>query len=225
MQTSETYKLMYRLSLIPQIIDKCCNSTHSCLFSADRELPKSEKDWTVLLQQQQQMHSREMQKWRDIVDLCIQLIKQVRLGQTPLFCYGGVWFQQMAINIHELSLYPSQNTARLSSFPYGDTCIQGSAKARRMPALIVQADMDNLSNKARPCACTHHALQLRIMKRVKMLSCLILSSSLHQMNIDCRQLSSWKGRVDHVVKLQAQCALRNVVLWYIYGLGPIQGGP
>ena len=32
------------------------------------------------------------------------------------------------------------------------------------------------------------------------------------MNIDCRQLSSWKGRVNHVPKLQAQRALCNLVL-------------
>ena len=28
------------------------------------------------------------------------------LCQTPLCCPGGIWFQQTAINIHELSLYP-----------------------------------------------------------------------------------------------------------------------
>ena len=35
------------------------------------------------------------------------------------------------------------NTTRLAPFPYGDTRIQGSAKAQHMPAMIVQADLDH----------------------------------------------------------------------------------
>ena len=35
------------------------------------------------------------------------------------------------------------------------------------------------------------------------------------MNIDCRQLSSWKGHVNHLPKLQAQRALCNLVLLFI----------
>ena len=37
------------------------------------------------------------------------------------------------------------NTARLAPFPYEDMHIQGSAKARRMPVMIAQADLDHLS--------------------------------------------------------------------------------
>ena len=37
------------------------------------------------------------------------------------------------------------STARLAPFPYGDRRVQGSAKAQRMPAMIAQADLDNLS--------------------------------------------------------------------------------
>ena len=37
------------------------------------------------------------------------------------------------------------NTTRLAPFCYGDTRVQGSAKGQRMPARIVQADLDNLS--------------------------------------------------------------------------------
>ena len=35
------------------------------------------------------------------------------------------------------------------------------------------------------------------------------------MNTDCRQLLSWKGRVNHMPKLQAQRALCNLLLLYI----------
>nr|XP_054759919.1 protein Aster-B-like isoform X1 [Lytechinus pictus] len=68
------------------------------------ELPKSEKDWTVLLQQQQQMHSKEMQKWRDIVDLCIQLIKQMEATLGEL--HSGISPTDTIPNIKEL-LQPS----------------------------------------------------------------------------------------------------------------------
>ena len=37
------------------------------------------------------------------------------------------------------------NTARLAPTSYGDMRIQGSAKAWRMPAMIAQANLDNLS--------------------------------------------------------------------------------
>ena len=33
----------------------------------------------------------------------------------------------------------------IAPFPYGDTCVQGLAKVPRMPAMIAQADLDNLS--------------------------------------------------------------------------------
>ncbi|XP_030833716.1 protein Aster-B [Strongylocentrotus purpuratus] len=64
------------------------------------ELPKSEKDWTVLLQQQQQMHAKEMQKWRDIVDLCIQLIKQMETTLGEL--HSGISPSDAIPNIKEL---------------------------------------------------------------------------------------------------------------------------
>ena len=37
------------------------------------------------------------------------------------------------------------NTATLAPLPYGYTHVQGSAEAQRMPAMIVQTDLDNLS--------------------------------------------------------------------------------
>ena len=37
------------------------------------------------------------------------------------------------------------NTARLAPFPYGDTRVQGSAKARHVPKMTAQADLDKLS--------------------------------------------------------------------------------
>ncbi|XP_071476609.1 protein Aster-B-like [Diadema antillarum] len=64
------------------------------------ELPKTEKDWAVLLQQQQQLHSREMQRWRDIVDLCIQLIKQMESTLSEL--HDGVSSSDLIPNIQEL---------------------------------------------------------------------------------------------------------------------------
>ena len=49
------------------------------------------------------------------------------------------------------------NTTRLAPFPLnGDTRVHGSAKARRVPAMIAQADLDNLSGPLHA-----HALILR----------------------------------------------------------------
>lgn len=64
------------------------------------DLPKTEKDWAVLLQQQQQIHAKEMQKWRDIVDLCIQLIKQMEttLSELPT----GISAADVLPNIQDL---------------------------------------------------------------------------------------------------------------------------
>ena len=33
-------------------------------------------------------------------------IQESTVSKTPLFCHGGAWFEQKAINIHELSHYP-----------------------------------------------------------------------------------------------------------------------
>ena len=64
---------------------------------------------------------------------------------------------------------------RLAPFPYGDTRFQGAAKARRMPEMIAQADLDNLSRPLNPHALIMH-FKPRIMKLVKMLSCYWLPS-------------------------------------------------
>ena len=37
------------------------------------------------------------------------------------------------------------NTTILAPFPYGDRHVQGSAKAQRVPAMIAQPDLDNIS--------------------------------------------------------------------------------
>ena len=63
------------------------------------------------------------------------------------------------------------NTTCLSSFPFEDTRVQGSGNARRMPAMTVHLTWMIYLGQSRARA--HHALQLRIMKLVKMLSRLI----------------------------------------------------
>ena len=47
--------------------------------------------------------------------------------------------------ICELSLYPYQHYQTSPLSLYGDTSVHGSAKARRVPAMIAQVDLDNLS--------------------------------------------------------------------------------
>ena len=64
------------------------------------------------------------------------------------------------------------NTTKVSSSPCKDTRVQGSANVRRMPAMIAHLTWMIYQGQSRTCA--HHALQPRIMKLVKMLSCLIL---------------------------------------------------
>ena len=60
------------------------------------------------------------------------------------------------------------NTTSLSSFPCEDLRVQGSANARRMPAMIAHLTWMIYLGQSRAHA--HHALQPRIMKLVKMLS-------------------------------------------------------
>ena len=58
------------------------------------------------------------------------------------FSNGGTWFQLTIL--HNLRSILG-NAARLAHFPYENACVQGSAKARRMPAMIAQAYLvDNL---------------------------------------------------------------------------------
>ena len=56
------------------------------------------------------------------------------------------------------------STTSLSSFPCEDARIQGSANARRMPAMI--AHLTWMIYLGQPRARAHHALQPRIMKLV-----------------------------------------------------------
>ena len=56
------------------------------------------------------------------------------------------------------------NTTSLSSFPCEDMCVQGSANARRMPAMIAHLTWMIYLGQSRARA--HHALQPRIMKLV-----------------------------------------------------------
>ena len=96
----------------------------------------------------------------------------------------------------------------LSSFPCEDTHVQGSANARRMPAIIANLTWMIYLGQSRARA--HHALQPRIMKLVKMLSLNTLIAPC--IYTDCRQLSSWKGRVNPVPNAQALRAHCNLVL-------------
>ncbi|XP_072049872.1 protein Aster-B-like [Amphiura filiformis] len=64
------------------------------------ELPKTSEEWSVLLQQQQYYHELELNKWKDVVGLCIQLIKQMESTLSEL--HSGLHPLKSMTDIDEL---------------------------------------------------------------------------------------------------------------------------
>ena len=84
------------------------------------------------------------------------------------------------------------NTTSLSSFPYEDTRVQGSANAPRMPEMSAHLTWMIYLGQSRARA--HHALQPRIMNNgVDAFTLNTLLAPLHKI---CRPMSSQKGRVN-----------------------------
>lgn len=52
------------------------------IYFFHRNYPKSQEEWTQLLQQQRQLHESEIDRWKEIIATSIDLIDQVRTADS-----------------------------------------------------------------------------------------------------------------------------------------------
>ncbi|PIK50196.1 putative GRAM domain-containing protein 1B [Apostichopus japonicus] len=101
--------LYFQLQYLHRSYSKTPSLSLDEVVQSIKGLPEDSREWLLLLHQQQQYHELEMEKWREIMSMCVNLMKQIELTFEEL--KTGIQTSTSIPNLSQIILDMQQDLA------------------------------------------------------------------------------------------------------------------